>query len=465
MASNTPNYSLDATIPSLQALVAEAHPENNDAVTWDPNLTVNKHHLASIKIHFPTWDHAKAVYDLLDQKPLPICPEVKCSVSLPDPLHYFIPVPHLQYKAQEKLFQSLIPTNNDSTATARLRILAYQPGRPARIELSGSDKKTIGRLKVRIEQLVTGEKLPQWDRVFYGAEGATILKKVHDDTRAYIHVDRRQRVLKAFGDATAIEQAKAMIQGEMDRLASLQFEVILKRASVRFFVDGARGSTLLKQEVGEENVMLDVSSTPCKIVVRGGESARHCLHKLIDESLSNVLQPQHQLKEGELCPVCYDTVDQSHRLACGHVYCYGCLHHFLLTASDTKQFPLSCMGDEGKCGVPIPLPVIKQFLLPAQFKHLLEVSFLEYLGHNSDKFKYCATPDCPEIYSLESKPGDGVFRCRSCFASVCVSCQEEHDGFSCEEWKADRELQAQERFWRDGRRATIMSRSARSAVS
>ena len=53
-----------------------------------------------------------------------------------------------------------------------------------------------------------------------------------------------------------------MIQEEMDRLASLQFAVSLTRAYVRFFVDGARGLTPLKQEVGEENVMLNVWSYP-----------------------------------------------------------------------------------------------------------------------------------------------------------------------------------------------------------
>jgi len=258
--------------------------------------------------------------------------------------------------------------------------------------------------------------------------------------------------LKAFGEPAAVDRAKVMIQGEVDRLTSLQFEMPLKRASIRFFVDGARGSTLLKQEVGEENVMLDVSSIPCKIVVRGGESARHCLRKLIDESLSHAVRSQHQLKEGETCPVCYDTIDGPHRLACGHVYCYGCLRHFLLTTSDTKIFPLFCMGNGVKCGVPIPLPVIQGFLLPAQFKHLLEVSFLEYLGRHPDKFRYCTTPDCPEIYSLDSG-GDGIFRCRSCFVTVCVSCQEEHDGFSCEEWKVHRDPGAQERLlegWAEG---------------
>ncbi|KAF9784959.1 hypothetical protein BJ322DRAFT_798599 [Thelephora terrestris] len=443
------DYDLNESVPSLRTLVVGECPGNYEAVTWESNLVANERGLVSVKIQFPTWDHAKVVHDFLDQKPLPLCPQVKYFVFLPDPLHYTIYVPHPQYKAQEKLFQSLMPAQYDRTATTHLRIRADQPDRAARIELSGSDKKTIGRLKVRIEQLIAGEKLVQWDRVFYGAEGEAFLEKVNAKSRAYIRVNKRQGALRAFGEPAAVEQAKAMIQGEVNRLASLQFEVPLKPSSVRFFVDGARGSTLLKQEVGEENVTLDLSSSPCKIVVRGGESARHRLKKLIGESFSNARRSQNQLRDGEICPVCYDTIDEPDRLGCGHVYCCGCLRHFLVGASDTKQFPLSCMGDEGKCGVPIPLPIIQRFLPPAQFKHLLEVSFLEYLGHHPEKFKHCTTPDCPEIYSLESYSGDGIFRCQSCFVAVCVSCQEEHDGFSCEEWKVHRDPEAREKLLED----------------
>ena len=440
---NTRYYDLDDAISSLRSLVKEAHPKGDQSLTWEQDLVPNEHGKVSAKIHFPTWDHAKVVRDFLDQKPLPFCPQAKYYVFLQNPLHYTMHVPYLQYKAQEKLFKSLTPAQNGPSATARLRILSNQPHRPTRIELSGSDKKTIGKLKVRIEQLTAGEKLPQWDRVFYGAEGEKIVKAVNDQSGAYIRVDKRQRTLKVFGESAAVEQAKAMIREEVDRLTSLQFEVFLKRTSIRFFIDGARGSTLLKQEVGEENVMLNVSSTACKIIIRGGESARHCLRKLIDESLSDAIRSQHQLKDGEMCSVCYDTIDQPYRLACGHPYCYGCLRHFLLTASDVKQFPLSCMGDEGKCGLPIHLPVIQRFLAPVQLKRLLEVSFLEYLDRNPEKFRYCATPDCPEVYSLESDSGDGIFQCRSCFVSICVPCREDHDGFSCAEWKVEREGDAQ----------------------
>ena len=454
MAKGSPrSYNLNYAIPSLQLLVTKAFPENFEAVTWEPNLVANERGFVSAKLHFPTWHHAKTVHDFLDQKPLPVCPQLKCFTFLPDPFHYAIHVPRSQYKAQEKLFQSLIPPQNDRTAATHLHIRSNQPNRPVRIELSGSDKKTIGRLKVRIEQLLTGVKLPQWDRVFYGAEGETFLEKVNNDSRAYVRADKRQGALKAFGEPAAVERAKAMIQGEVNRLASLRFEVPLKRASVRFFVDGARGSTLLKEEVGEENVMLDVSSSPCKIVVCGGELARHCLHKLIDESLSHAVRSQHQLKDEETCPICYDTIDQPYRLACDHAYCYGCLRHFLLTASDTKRFPLLCMADEGRCCVPIPLPAIQRFLLPSRFKRLLEVSFLEHLGHHPDKFRYCTTPDCPEIYSFESGAEDGMFQCRSCFVTVCASCWEDHEGFSCEEWMTHRDPETQERLlegWAEG---------------
>ena len=46
-------------------------------------------------------------------------------------------------------------------------------------------------------------------------------------------------------------------------------------------MDGAHGLMLLKQEVGKENIMVDMSSNPCRIMIQGGGS--NCLGGLIEE--------------------------------------------------------------------------------------------------------------------------------------------------------------------------------------
>ena len=220
--AGTYNYNLSDAVRSLHNTVVKECPGNYEAVTWEPDLIANEHGLVMVKIHFPHWNHAKAVHDFLDQKPLPLCPQAKYQVSLPDPPQYVVYVPYPRYKAQEELFRSLVPPQDDQTASVCVRIYAPGPDRPARVKISGWDREAMEKLKARIEQLVEGEKLPQWDQVFSRAQGETFLKKVNDKSGAYIRVDKRQNVLTAFGEQAAVEQARGMIQEEMDRLASLR---------------------------------------------------------------------------------------------------------------------------------------------------------------------------------------------------------------------------------------------------
>jgi len=107
--------------------------------------------------------------------------------------------------------------------------------------------------------------------------------------------------------------------------------------------------------------------------------------------------------------------------------------------------------DDHTCGNPIPLPTIQRFLLPAQFNRLLEVSFQDYLDRHPREFKYCITPDCPQIYRMDM--GRDMVQCPSCFATTCLSCSEDHEGFTCQEWKKHRDPAAQEQLlqaWAEG---------------
>lgn len=80
----------------------------------------------------------------------------------------------------------------------------------------------------------------------------------------------------------------------------------------------------------------------------------------------------------QICPVCYDSVTNPLVLARKHVYCMPCVRHFLANAEETDEFALMCVGEEGRCGVPVPIPIVQRFSAPADFARLLEVAFTSF---------------------------------------------------------------------------------------
>ncbi|EGO28085.1 hypothetical protein SERLADRAFT_462576 [Serpula lacrymans var. lacrymans S7.9] len=123
------------------------------------------------------------------------------------------------------------------------------------------------------------------------------------------------------------------------------------------------------------------------------------------------------------------------------------MRHLLASVADSNQFPLTCLGDESQCGVPIPIPTIQRFLPPASFSRLLEVSFDSHVARHPLEFKYCRTPDCTQIYRSACSGEAAAMQCPSCFSSVCAACHDDaHEGMSCEEFKIHRNPAEQERL-------------------
>jgi hypothetical protein len=235
------------------------------------------------------------------------------------------------------------------------------------IHVVGKDKKAVGSFKIRAESLAAGENVEHWHRsLAAGPDGQKFMDLVFDTTGAYIRYDRRLRILKAHGEQRNIDKARTMVQSEVERLESLEEAVVLSREAVEFFV--RRGLA------AKDDIAFDMSLSPCKITIRGGELARGTLNKLNGEGL-NHLNFETKVPPGFKCPVCQDEISSPFELACGHSYCTVCLRHFLTTASDVKIFPLSCMGDNNNCRVPIAIPTIQKLLSPLQFQHLLNAAF------------------------------------------------------------------------------------------
>ncbi|KAG6833600.1 hypothetical protein H0H87_004227 [Tephrocybe sp. NHM501043] len=393
-----------------------------------------------IKAGFGSWEDANNARASLEGRPLRHdYPNLRLYLS--PPLHFTSTIPIPQYEAQKRLWDSISEPSHSTDEGPRVHIRLI-PGRGiASVRLSGDDKKLVGALKVRVETLIAGETLDAsyWHRSFLTSKGREFLTTVYSSTKAYVRSDFKTQTLKIFGERDAKDNARQMIRGEVDRLAQQEWPVYLKRQSVGYFV--RRGLAALKEALGEENVALDLTSTPCKLIIRGGEEARHALNNVMDQSWNDLYRDPSDIND--ICPICYEAVSTPVVLGCKHLYCAACIRHYLTSASETKVFPLACMGDEDKCKVPIAIPIIQRSLLPQQYEHLINVAFLAHLDKHPQDFRYCTTPDCTQIYCANTK---AMLKCPSCFAEVCSSCHEEaHEGMSCED-RRNRKVQQEEQL-------------------
>ena len=150
----------------------------------------------------------------------------------------------------------------------------------------------------------------------------------------------------------------------------------------------------------------------------------------------------------QVCPICYDSVSNPFQLNCGHTYCSACLRHFLDSAVDINQFPLTCVADDGHCQVTIAISIIQQLLGPVSFERLLKAAYNFYVSQRPMEFKFCRTPDCTQIYRSTSQDAAMRLRCPSCSEEVCSACGDEtHDGSTCDEFKRRKVEEGQTDAW------------------
>ncbi|KAG2159370.1 uncharacterized protein EDB93DRAFT_1318387 [Suillus bovinus] len=342
-----------------------------------------------VQVHarFSSWEDADAVHSrLLNHR----IGNLSFWFRLPSPTQYLITISIEQFRAQKSLWDALIGGIKDKRACM---LHVHEQGAVVRMRLSGSKKEAIGALKVRAESLIAGEKLEGWHMTL-GYSNNKFLRSVLDDTGAL--------VLKVYGESKAGQAGAALVprvyQSTREAVRSIFPRTWNPRAERNFW------------------------------------------RRQLDQQI--VPDPSGQ----QSCPICYDTISSPLRLGCGHVYCSPCIRHFLTSALESGQFPLTCMGDETQCKVPIPIPTIQQFLPQTSFTRLLEVAFHAYISRRPQEFKYCKTPDCNQIYRSTDPSTTVAGQCPSCFSSICTSCHDDvHDGMNCAESKRQAGRVAEER--------------------
>ncbi|KAG9221039.1 hypothetical protein CCMSSC00406_0002361 [Pleurotus cornucopiae] len=391
--------------------------------------------VVTVKVRFESRFKAERAHKLLSNGTLPGNMGMKEStfwLHLPEPLQYTSSIPLAQYSAQKSQWDSLAESIKDAGACNF--VVDKRAADVVRIRLLGKAKTAMGAFKVRIESLVAGEKIEGW-HLSFGYPNNDFIQSIPRQTGGFLRADYRLKVLKAYGKPDVVNSIRVMVQSELQKPASREWSCTVRRQSVGFFI--RRGVPMLQAMFGNEIVRFNAVS---RVITVRGEDARRSLKIFIAQSIEEVKIPiTASTLTKQICPVCYDNVTNPFVLACKHVYRTPCMRH-LSSAEETDAFHLMCIGEEGRCGVPVPIPVVQRFLTPADFTRLLEVVFASYVEKNPRSLRYCKTSDCNQIYRTTDRVGtDCTVQCPSCFSIVCSACHEDgHGGMSCEDAKLQR---------------------------
>ena len=209
-----------------------------------------------------------------------------------------ITIPISQYRAQKKVWGALLEAVKDGDGR-KLNIEVRD--KVAVISVNGEDKKAVGPLKVRVESIVAGEKLGRW----HLSLSQKLADCVFQDTGTFLRIDCRLRAWKMFGKPDSIAAARALVDTELAHLESLEQTVFLERRYVQFFV--TRWLAMLKEERGDDNAILDISSIPAKVIIKGGEVAMHILFRVLKKSLVPS-KAVRKVARGTTCPICSDAI-------------------------------------------------------------------------------------------------------------------------------------------------------------
>ena len=301
------------------------------------------------------------------------------------------------------------------------------------VRLVANDSKTLVRLRGELKGIVDGEIVKEngqqvWDDFLRGDGGFQFVEQLRGcNPGVRILVQLFHRCVRLIGTVERRQPVAAAILAKLTSLRQDKVHTIhLDRQEMGVVTSPELAAA--QQRHGEDNIRYDFQRHVLR--VRGPNDLYEEVQQIV-----HAVKARHVGDFGDdHCPVCLDPPLTPISLSCGHRWCKACLAAYLTAAADTRSFPISCLGKEGRCTELIPMRVVRDVLPPADFDALASAAFHAYVQARPGEYHYCPTPDCPQAYP--TGPRNAPLSCPSCLARICSSCHVEyHEGVTC----ADRE--------------------------
>ncbi|KAI9511675.1 hypothetical protein F5148DRAFT_267063 [Russula earlei] len=283
------------------------------------------------------------------------------------------------------------------TYGAHLDFISRYDGAEAPIRLVAEDSKTLAGLRVEFKEIVDGEILKEdgqqvWDDFFRREAGFRFMEQLrghHPGVEIIVHTLRR--CVRLIGTVELRQPVAAAILAKLSSLRQHKVHTIP--------LDGQAMGVLAspdfraaQQRHGDDNIRLDFQGHV--LLVRGPEDVYEEVQQIV-----HLVKARHVADCGDdHCPVCLGPPMTPISLSCGHRWCKACLVAYLTAAADTRSFPISCFGNQGRCTERIAMRMARNVLNPADFDALALAAFHAYVQAHPEEYHYCPTPDCPQAY-------------------------------------------------------------------
>ncbi|XP_067943312.1 uncharacterized protein [Watersipora subatra] len=113
------------------------------------------------------------------------------------------------------------------------------------------------------------------------------------------------------------------------------------------------------------------------------------------------------------CPICLNRFEEEkvQLSVCGHYYCKECFDGWMKIAIKYRHFPLCCTAkdcNERLCIDDVPIT-----------NELINASVESFVSQNKE-YKFCPTPDCPNVYRTIKT--SSTYCCTTCSVRTCTCC-------------------------------------------
>lgn len=302
----------------------------------------------------------------------------------------------------------------------------------ATIRLTAEGQKELAHLKHQFETIVKGELVRcdgkvVWDSFFSRPEGHGFLRRLEAGPPSVrIVTDPIRRHIRVHGYSVHRARAVGLITDKVKELrARNKLQIALPG---RLLGAALQSATIraLQDKHGHDNAQIDLTK---RVMYVTGEFA---LFRIFRDAVNEIERglPTNRDYTGPTCPICFGEPSSPLLLPCKHTWCRECVAHYLRSSAERRLFPVKCLGNEGRCGIKIPIAVAKEVLSAQEVMSLVESAFLSHVQQRPKEYRFCPSPDCPQVY--RATPQKAALQCPSCLTSICTRCGfEAHDAYQC----------------------------------